>query len=325
MGVCAACFTRDISGALGLHRASPVQYIRPEIIGFVLGSFLAAMIFREFRGRGGSAPIVRFVLGAFSMTGALVFLGCPFRAIFRIAGGDLNGIVGFAGFAVGIFVGTLFLKNGYSLGRSHKTYASAGFIMPLLMVGLLLLLFFFPDNGEGKSGILFYSIKGPGAAHAFLWISLGAGLLIGFLGQRSRICTMGGIRDLILFKQTHLFFGIIAMLLGALVLNFVFGQFNVGFEKQPGAHSMHTWNFLGMVLSGLAFCLAGGCPGRQLFMAGEGDTDAGMFVLGLLFGAAFDHNFNLASSPKGIGTYGVSAVIIGLVVCVLIGFTMREK
>ena len=37
MGVCVACFERDIAGALGLHRAAVVQYIRPEIIGFVFG------------------------------------------------------------------------------------------------------------------------------------------------------------------------------------------------------------------------------------------------------------------------------------------------
>lgn len=77
MGICVACFERDITGALGLHRASVVQYIRPEIIGFVLGSTIAALLFREFKARAGSAPIVRFVLGAFAMIGALVFLGCP--------------------------------------------------------------------------------------------------------------------------------------------------------------------------------------------------------------------------------------------------------
>ena len=80
MGICVACFERDIAGALGLQRAAVVQYIRPEIIGFVFGSLIAAFIFREFRPRVGSAPIVRFVLGAFAMIGALVFLGCPWRA-----------------------------------------------------------------------------------------------------------------------------------------------------------------------------------------------------------------------------------------------------
>ena len=66
MGICVACFERDIAGALGLHRAEVVQYMRPEIIGFVLGSLVAALLFKEFRPRAGSAPIVRFVLGVFA-------------------------------------------------------------------------------------------------------------------------------------------------------------------------------------------------------------------------------------------------------------------
>ena len=51
MGICVACFERDIAGALGLHRAEVVQYMRPEIIGFVLGSLVAALLFKEFRPR----------------------------------------------------------------------------------------------------------------------------------------------------------------------------------------------------------------------------------------------------------------------------------
>ena len=39
MGICMACFTRDIAGALGLHNAGVVQYVRPEIIGGLLGAF----------------------------------------------------------------------------------------------------------------------------------------------------------------------------------------------------------------------------------------------------------------------------------------------
>ena len=41
MGVCVACFNRDIAGGIGLHRAAVVQYLRPEIIGMVLGAFAA--------------------------------------------------------------------------------------------------------------------------------------------------------------------------------------------------------------------------------------------------------------------------------------------
>lgn len=326
MGICVACMERDIAGALGLHRAAVVQYLRPEILGFVLGAFVAALLFREFRPRGGSAPITRFLLGMAAMIGALVFLGCPWRALLRLAGGDLNAILGLAGLATGIWIGTLFFRSGYSLGRSTEQRVATGLIMVLLAGGLLVLrLMYQPVEGQAQSGVLFYSTQGPGAARAPLAISLGAGLLIGILAQRSRFCTMGGVRDLILFGQWHLFSGVLALLVTAWVMNLLLGQFHPGFEKQPIAHSQHIWNFAGMLVAGLAFALAGGCPGRQLFMAGEGDADAGLFVLGMIVGAAVSHNFGLASTPQGIGPHGMAGVIGGLAFCLFVGFTHRQR
>jgi uncharacterized protein len=326
MGVCVACFERDIAGAVGFHRADVVQYIRPEIIGFVLGALVAAYLFKEYRPRLGSAPIVRFVLGVFAMIGALVFLGCPWRAALRLAGGDGNAILGLLGLIVGIWIGTLFLKGGYNLGRTQQTHHTAGWMLPLFMAGLLCLMFIFPQIvSEGKSGILFYSTKGPGSMHAPLAVSLVVGLLIGFFAQRSRFCTMGAIRDFVLFRQMHLLSGFIALIITAFVVNIIVGLFHPGFEGQPVAHTMQVWNFAGMALSGLAYCLAGGCPGRQLFLAGEGDGDAAIFVMGMIVGAGFGHNFGLASSPTGVGPYGIPAVIIGLLVCLFIGFTMRKR
>ena len=326
MGICVACFDRDIAGALGLHRAAVVQYMRPEIIGFVLGSLIAAYAFKEFRARAGSAPIARFVLGVFAMIGGLVFLGCPWRAALRLAGGDGNAIFGLLGLIGGIWVGTFFLKGGYNLGRSQKTHTSVGWLLPLIMLGFLVLMLIFPQvQGQEKSGVLFYSVKGPGSMHAPLIISLVIGLLVGFLAQRSRFCTMGAIRDFVLFKQTHLLLGFITLVVVAFIVNLILGQFNPGFAKQPVAHTMSLWNFGGMVLAGLAFCLAGGCPGRQLFLAGEGDGDAAVFVLGMIVGAGISHNFGLASSPDGVGPYGIPAVIIGLLACLFIGFTMRKE
>jgi hypothetical protein len=334
MGICVACFERDIAGALGLHRAAVVQYIRPEIVGFVLGALVAALAFREFKARAGSVPIVRFVLGFFAMIGALAFLGCPWRALLRLAAGDLNAVVGLIGLGVGIFVGVMFLKAGYNLGRSQKTYPIVGWIMPVIMLVLLLLLIFQVKVGE--NGALFFSESGPGSMHVPLLISLGAGLLIGFLAQRTRFCTMGSIRDVLLMGDTHLISGLGALVVVAFVTNLILGQFNTpAFFGQPVAHSQHLWNFLGMVLAGLAFALAGGCPGRQLFLSGEGDGDAAVFVLGMITGAAFAHNFALAGGPDkvvegvnqvgGVGPYGMAAVVVGLVVCVVIGLTMREK
>lgn len=326
MGICVACMERDIAGALGLHRAAVVQYLRPEIPGFVLGAFLAALIFREFRPRGGSAPVVRFFLGMCAMIGALVFLGCPWRALLRLAGGDGNAIFGIAGLATGIWIGTLFFKGGYSLGRSYGQSKPVGLMIPILMAGLIALRLAYPPvEGHATSGILFYSLKGPGASKAPVLVSLAAGLAIGVLAQRSRFCTMGGIRDLILFRQIHLFSGMVALVVVAWVVNLILGQFHPGFEKQPVAHSQHFWNFAGMVVAGLAFALAGGCPGRQLFMAGEGDNDAGVFVLGMIVGAAVAHNFGLASSPQGVGPNGIVGLAIAMATCLFIGFTNLRK
>lgn len=332
MGICVACFERDIAGALGLHQTAVVQYIRPEIIGFVLGSMVAAFLFRDFKARTGSSPIIRFILGAFAMIGALTFLGCPWRALLRLAGGDINAIIGLAGLSVGIAIGDQFLKYGYNLGRSYRTYKTAGLAMPVMMGGLLVLLLskYFMDTD-----FLFFSVKGPGSLHAPLFISLIFGLIIGFVAQRTRFCTMGSIRDVLLIRDIHLMRGIIALVVSAFLMNLILGQVKVGIMGQPVAHSNYLWNFSGMVLAGLAFVLAGGCPGRQLVLSGEGDCDAGIFVLGMIAGAAFAHNFGLAAKPDaivdgvfkvgGISTAGIVSLCIGFAFCLLIGFTMREK
>jgi hypothetical protein len=326
MGICVACFERDISGSIGLHRAAVVQYLRPEILGFVLGAMVSAFAFREFRPRAGSAPIVRFVLGMLAMIGALVFLGCPWRALLRLAGGDGNAIFGLLGLAGGIWIGTRFFKQGYNLGRTQSTFAAVGWLFPLMVLGLLALRLLFPQiPDKDLSGILFYSVKGPGSQHAALVVSLGVGLAVGFVAQRSRFCTMGALRDLMLFRQLHLFSGMLALVAAAFLTNLVVGQFKPGFAGQPVAHTMGVWNFAGMVVAGLAFALAGGCPGRQLFMAGEGDGDAAVFVVGMIVGAAVSHNFGLASSPTGVGPYGIHAVVISLAALLFIGFTMRQK
>ena len=222
MGMCVACFSRDTAGALGLHDAAAVQYIRPEIVGFVLGAMVAALAFREFKARAGSAPIVRFVLGFFAMIGALAFLGCPWRALLRLSAGDLNAIVGLVGLGVGIFVGVMFLKAGYNLGRSQKTYPAVGLIMPAVMLTLLLLLVF--QIKVGENGALFLSESGPGSMHAPLLISLGAGLLVGFLAQRTRFCTMGAVRDVILMGEMSLLSGLGGLVAAAFVTNLMLGR-----------------------------------------------------------------------------------------------------
>lgn len=321
MGICVVCFNRDIAGAVGLHRAEIVQYLRPEIMGMVLGAFAAAMLFGEYKPRGGSAPITRFFLGAIAGIGALVFLGCPWRVILRLAGGDAHALFGLAGLIAGVGVGTIFFRRGFSLGRSQNQGKVSGLLLPALMLGLVALYLADPQvTGELKSGVLFYSIKGPGSQHAPFIFSLCAGLAVGFLAQRSRFCTMGALRDVILFNQWYLALGFIAMFAAALGMNLSLGSFHWGFENQPVAQPDDLWNFMGMVTAGLAFALAGGCPGRQLFMAGEGDNDAAVFAVGLIVGTAMAHNFGMASSTAGIGPHGMAATLAGLGICLCIGF-----
>ncbi|MBQ9341973.1 MAG: YedE-related selenium metabolism membrane protein [Lachnospiraceae bacterium] len=321
MGFCIACFLRDTAGALGLHRAAPVQYIRPEIIGIILGSFGAAFATKEFKAQGGSAPLTRFVIAFFVMIGCLMFLGCPFRMIIRLAGGDLNALIGLVGFVLGIGVGTfVFLNKGYSLKRTYAQPMLDGFVMPVIQVIVFALLVAAP-------AFIFFSEAGagPGAKHAAIAISLVAGLVVGVLAQRTRLCMVGGFRDLFLFKQTKLLLGFLAIFVSALVTNVILTvvtdatYFNFAFAGQPVAHTDGVWNFLGMFLVGFGCILLGGCPLRQLVLSGEGNTDSAITVLGLIVGAAFCHNFGLASSADGPTLNGKIAVIIGIVVVAIIG------
>lgn len=322
MGFCLACFIRDTAGGLGLHRAEAVQYIRPEIIGLILGAMGLSMARGEFSPRGGSSPVTRFFLGFFVMIGCLMFLGCPFRMVLRLAGGDLNAVVGLVGFVAGIVVGVFFLKRGYSLRRTYKQGQGEGILLPLIQIALLILVVAAP-------AFIFFTAEGPGAKHAAIIISLAGGLIVGALAQYTRLCMVGGFRDMILFREPKLLIGFCMIFVTALIGNLVLGKFNLGFTEQPVAHNDALWNFLGMLLAGFGCCLLGGCPLRQMVMAGEGNTDSAITYLGLLVGAAFCHNFGLAASGKGPTPNGKVAVIIGLVVLFIIAavntFSKKES
>ncbi len=307
MGFCIACFVRDIAGAMKLHNTAAVQYVRPEIIGLVLGSFIIAVIKKEFRPRGGSSPMLRFLIAAFVMIGALAFLGCPFRMIIRLAAGDLNAVVALFGFIAGIGLGTLFLTQGFSLGRYQKESVAEGAALPFVNIVLFVLFLSAP-------ALFAFSSKGPGSMHAPLFISLLAGLAVGAIAQRTRLCMVGGIRDTILVKDSTLLYGFISIFVTLLVYNLASGNFKLSFAGQPVAHSDHIFNFLGMFLCGLGSVMLGGCPLRQLILAGEGNSDSAISVAGLLVGAAISHNFSLAGTADvGVPVNGRIAVIFGIV------------
>ena len=330
MAICVACFIRDAAGALKLHTAAPVQYFRPEIVGFVCGSFLISMATKEYRSTAGSAPMVRFLLGAVMMIGALVFLGCPLRMVLRMSAGDLNAYVALIGFAGGVATGSCFLKKGFSLGRAYETKSLSGAVLPVLLAALLVI--------GVATGAYAASTEGPGSKHAPLLLALMVALVIGAPAQKSRMCFAGSIRDVILMKNFDLL-SIIAALFAVMTIYYIAtGNFYLSFSGQPIAHSQHLWNILGMYVVGFAAVLAGGCPLRQLILAGQGSSDSAVTFLGMLLGAAFAHNFNLVGSaakaatatdaavPGGPAMPGKIAVIVCIVLLFVIAATnLRRK
>lgn len=183
------------------------------------------------------------------------------------------------------------------------------------------------------------SAAGPGSLHAPIIMSLIGGLIFGAVAQKSRMCFAGGIRDVMLMKNFDLLTVIGGLFVVMLIFNIATGKFAAGFNT-PGiiAHSEHLWNILGMYAVGFAAVLAGGCPLRQLILAGQGSSDSAVTVLGMFAGAAMCHNFGLAASGTAMNAEtkeivagavplnGKAAVIICIAVCFLIAFTnKREK
>lgn len=330
MAICVACFIRDTAGALGMHQAAVVQYARPEIVGIILGSLIISLATKEYCATAGSATMTRFILGMILTIGALVFLGCPLRMVIRMSAGDLNAWVALIGFVLGVGTGVIVLKQGYSLGRAYPAKKSSGMIISVIAVGILLLALF--------TTLLKSSEAGPGSMHAPVAISLIGGLLFGAFAQKSRMCFAGSVRDIILMRNFELVSVIGGFFVVMLIYNLVTGNFALSFNT-PGviAHSEHLWNILGMYAVGFAAVLAGGCPLRQLVLAGQGSSDSAVTVVGMFVGAALSHNLGLASSGTALNpetkevvagavtANGKIAVIICIVACFVIAFTNRRK
>ena len=136
----------------------------------------------------------------------------------------------------------------------------------------------------------------------------------------------GGVRDVVLFKDFHLIYGFIAILVAVVVGNLITKNFHIGLQDQPIAHTEWLYNFLGMTLVGWGSVLLGGCPLRQLILAGEGNSDSAITVFGFIAGAAVSHNFGLASSAKGIGAGPVLWVLIaGFIILAVLSIVNTKR
>lgn len=320
-GICVSCFIENSAGALGLHNNSRLQYLRPELVGFVLGAFALAIARREFRSRGGSAPLLRFASGFFLIVGCAVFIGCPIKLFLRFTAGDLTALSGVAGLVFGVWCGLKGLSHGVELGRLSPAAApsGSGLLSPLIFVMLLLFLFVPPV-------FVIASEKGSSAQHAPLFVSLGVGLVLGACAQASRFCITGAVRDILLMgRRAPLLWGGGTFIVSAFVVNMATGRFNPGFAGQPGSHQEYLWGFLGMMLVGWFSVLIGGCPFRQLVKSGEGDTDAALVVAGMFLAGALVQGWNLAATSAGVPTAGKIAVLAGFMMLLVASVLVRER
>ena len=326
-GFCVSCFMENIAGSLGLHGNIRMQYLRPEIIGFVIGSFLLSAYRKEFRASGGSSPLLRYFVGILLIVGCSVFMGCPIKMVLRLSAGDLTAFLGVGGLCAGVYIGMKFLENGFSLGKPNGLPAANALLMPGLMVLLLAALLW-------KPVFITMSAKGAGAEHAPVFISILVGLVAGALAQRTGFCVTGGLSRLFLWgpreinvcpKSAGLLAGIGSFFVFAFAASILTGQFSLGWHGQPSSNESYIWNFLGMVMVGFGSVLIKGCPFRQLILAGQGDTDAGAAVLGMLTGAALVQNWGLGGNAAGTPYEGKLAVLFGICALLIVGLLYRRR
>ncbi|OPY32756.1 MAG: hypothetical protein A4E34_02133 [Methanoregula sp. PtaU1.Bin006] len=134
-------------------------------------------------------------------------------------------------------------------------------------------------------------------------VTLILGLLIGWLGQRSGFCSIGGFRDFFMLKHTRLLYGYLALIIGAfagyLIFKIVFPSAFEGFfwlmgkglMPVPGAPANLTVTayivlaLIGGIAIGLIGVLLGGCPLRQVVMTAEGNVKSLCFVIGMCAGS----------------------------------------
>ncbi|AGB01727.1 YeeE/YedE thiosulfate transporter family protein [Methanoregula formicica] len=116
-GFCVACHTRDvvnvavndIAGTKLAVAAISQNAILPmlTVIGVLIGAFVSARYYQEFRTKAGNAASYLWYLlgGLFFMVFALFMGGCPYRMGLRIGYGDVVAVIGVIAIIAGVLVG----------------------------------------------------------------------------------------------------------------------------------------------------------------------------------------------------------------------------
>ena len=117
-GICMACHARDllnwtINRAAGTQlTVAPASLVFPLLttIGVLLGALLGSTTSKEFRWTSPDNSWKTFLYGALVMNSALLAGGCSIRLLLRSAAGEVLGLMGFAGMAAGVILGTFWLR-----------------------------------------------------------------------------------------------------------------------------------------------------------------------------------------------------------------------
>lgn len=126
-------------------------------------------------------------------------------------------------------------------------------------------------------------------------VTLAFGFIIGYLGQRSRLCYIAGYRDFFLTRDTYILRGMIGTFVGALggfvIFHFLGGDVP-GFPMlldTPGINLKSSFVFALVGGLGLGFfaTLSGGCPYRNHIMACEGKKTYWAYAVGFWVGLVY--------------------------------------
>ena len=121
------------------------------------------------------------------------------------------------------------------------------------------------------------------------------GVILGYLGQRSRMCFVGGIRDFILVRDTALLKGLIAFGLTAWLMfplaGLIAGTASGTFGVADALTDIVTiaLTIAGGFGVGYVSTLANGCPLRQHVLAAQGATSSMAYLGGFFAGAVVFH------------------------------------
>jgi YedE family putative selenium metabolism protein len=153
--------------------------------------------------------------------------------------------------------------------------------------------------------------------HAPLLLSVGIGVLVGVLAQRSKLCFVSGIRNVFLINDLTILAGFVFFILGAGGVNLLLGQSHFGVHMIGSSDIL--WSFLGLALVGMGCTMLGGCPFRQLVLASQGNTDSVLSLAGLAVGAALSYNLDFAFVGESVEMPGKIAVVGGILLLLVFG------